>query len=374
MSGFSSMLNTPSVKGVSTTSKVKYAKHSAAKSSTTNGQVVHQSAGVPDNSLSFLHNLSSAPQSQQNTQGVQAVSQGNQATQVGGGQLDTQSNQAVAAGAVALIDIATVAAELRRNEPTRKYIGASGIGTPCMALLALSLRGFPGDTPSPQLLRIFGDGNRIETLVVEALVASGHKVEELDPATGKQWHFTSHGDHHAANLDGFITLVGSSERMTLEIKSMNRKSFESFQKKGLALSHPHYYDQVTDGLYLAKLNCVTVEKCFVIAYCKDNSAFHAEVIEYDADQAIALIDKVDTVLLSGGAERAGSYAKEFLCAGCFKRTSCWNPNVTDRHCSHCAWAEPLTDRPGKQWYCTIHKRPAMDECSAFKLFKPMEKA
>ncbi len=283
-----------------------------------------------------------------------------------------QSDQALAQGAVALIDIATVAAELRKAEPTRRYIGASSIGSSCTAYLALSLRGFPGDMPSPQLLRIFGDGNRIETLVVEALQASGHIVEELDPASGKQWHYSSHGGHHAANLDGYITLLGGAERMTLEIKSMNRKMFETFQKKGLELSHPHYFDQVTDGLLLAQQNGVEVDKCFVIAYCKDNSQFHAEVIGFDVERADRLLGKVDAVL-SGDVVRAGAYAKEFQCAGCGKRTSCWEPNVTDRSCWHCEFAEPMVDADGKRWYCTIHKLPAVAECSAFKLFRPEAK-
>ena len=278
-------------------------------------------------------------------------------------------DQALAAGACALIDIATVSAELRKAEPTRRYLGASSIGSSCMAYLTLSLRGFPGDTPSPQLLRIFGDGHRIERLVVEALTAAGHKVEELDPATGKQWQYTSHGGHHSGSLDGFITLVGSQERMTLEIKSMNRKLFESFQKKGVALSHPHYYDQMQDGLLLARAAKVKVSKCFIVAYCKDNSMFHGEVVSYDEDRAVALLHKVSDVIDHKAPMRSGSYAQEFQCKGCGKRTSCWEPSVTDRGCHHCAHAVPLTASMGKQWDCSLTNTKATAVCSSFKLFR-----
>lgn len=276
---------------------------------------------------------------------------------------------ALSAGACALIDIATINAELRKAEPTRRYIGASSIGSECLAYLTLSLRGFPGDTHSPQLLRIFGDGHRIERLVVEALVAAGHKVEELDPATGEQWKFSSHSGHHSASLDGFITLVGSGERMTLEIKSMNRKLFESFQKKGVALSHPKYYDQIQDGLLLAKAARVEVERCFIIAYCKDNSMFHGEVVDYDIGRAAQLVEKVGIVISHKTPFRSGAYAKEFQCGGCGKRTSCWSPNVTDRGCHHCEHASPIVGVGHKQWMCNLSNQEAVSTCSSFKLFR-----
>lgn len=372
MSGFTSMLNpSASAGGGATTKKVTHAQANTNPIYEAHATALRKAAGLSSFVIPKLHDISPPPGKRFNATGVQAQLQGNPAQEDGSVQVGAQSlgDQALAVGACALIDIATVSAELRKAEPTRRYLGASSIGSSCMAYLTLSLRGFPGDTPSPQLLRIFGDGHRIERLVVEALTAAGHKVEELDPATGKQWQYTSHGGHHSGSLDGFITLVGSQERMTLEIKSMNRKLFESFQKKGVALSHPKYYDQMQDGLLLARAAKVKVAKCFIVAYCKDNSMFHGEVVSYNEDWAVALLHKVSDVIDHKAPMRSGSYAQEFQCKGCGKRTSCWEPNVTDRGCHHCAHAQPYTGAQGKRWTCAIDQTEATAVCSSFKLFR-----
>lgn len=265
--------------------------------------------------------------------------------------------------------------ELSNREPTRRYIGASSISNPCTAYLALTMRGFPGDAPSPQLIRIFNQGHSIETLVVNELRQAGHTIEEINPADGKQWGYSDNGGHHRAHLDGFITLLGGGERMTLEIKSMNRKSFDSFVKKGVKLSHPHYYDQCVDGLQLVMHNGGNETKCLFVSYCKDNSQYHVEIIQNDPYRSKELDEKV-SLIMGGYAVRTGSHAKEYACTGCFKRTSCWTPNVPpeERGCWHCEYADPMKDSLApirdKRWYCTINKMEATATCDVFKLFRP----
>ena len=273
------------------------------------------------------------------------------------------------AGALALMDVVTVMEEEKKAEPVRRYIGASGINAECMAYHALCLRGFPSDTPSPQLLRIFDQGHRIEAIVVHDLKQSGHKVEEVDPATGEQWSYSSHGGHHKAHLDGYITLAASSDRMLLEIKSMNRKGFESFVKKGVQLAYPQYYDQVTDGMGLARAAGVDVSRAFIIAYCKDNSKYHAEIVEYDNVRYRQLEAKVDKIVGVPSAVRQAAYAKDFKCSMCSKRTSCWSPNVPVVECHHCAHARPMFGGDGKHWHCGIHDKEATAVCPKFELYK-----
>ena len=59
-------------------------------------------------------------------------------------------------------------------QPARQYLGASGVGHQCEANLAFSLRGFPNTEPSPQLLRIFREGHRLEDQVVSDLKKAGY--------------------------------------------------------------------------------------------------------------------------------------------------------------------------------------------------------
>jgi hypothetical protein len=328
----------------------------------------------------LLRNLQAAPSRQEDAQGVQAVQQNNPAQAGGRSTLEAgpnaptpstpqpAGNSAVAAMAVASLDVATMNRFLKRGEKTRRYIGSSGIGEKCMAYHALSLRGFPSDVPEPKMIRIFDQGHRIETEVVEMLKAAGHQVFEVDPLTHEQWEYTSHGGHHVCHLDGFIALAGSTERMTLEVKSMNKAMFTKFQKVGVQLSHPHYYDQVQDQLQLSG-----TERCFFIAYCKDNSDYHVEIVERDQKQIDLLSWRVHNAV-TGSAARAGAHANEYDCKQCFKHSSCWTPDVEDRKCWHCAHSKPVTDGAGKRWYCTLSKAVGVEDiCSSFKLFRPAKK-
>ena len=283
------------------------------------------------------------------------------------------SNKQVCEAVISSIDLGTVIGFIKKAERTRQYIGSSGIGETCMAYHALSLRGFPSDTPSPQLIRIFDQGHRIEEIVVAALHEAGHVVKAIDPTTGEQWEFTSHGGHHVCHLDGFVRLAGSQKSMTLEIKSMNRKMFESFEKKGVKLSHPHYYDQVIDGLSLVQRSGRSHDACLFVAYCKDNSKYAVEIVEYDADRAKFLNAKVDVATIMPTSTREGGSQYEYKCSQCFKKGACWSPNLPAQTCVQCQFATPLMNGE-KAWHCKAYDTPVPSKiCDSFKLFRPEPK-
>lgn len=269
------------------------------------------------------------------------------------------------------IDATTARRAAQNAGPPRAYIGASSIGDPCQAYLALSLRGFYNDAPSPQLSRIFEDGHRIERIVVDMLLDAGMRLREVDPATGKQYHFDMLGGHLAANLDGMIFGEGFEFKAThtLEVKSMNRKLFESFVKKGVAISHPSYVDQAVLGMGLSGIHA-----CLLVAYCKDNAKLHAEVIEYDPVRFIELTGRASSAMFARQAERTESWD----CNGCFKRTACKTgiaPPPEERHCRHCRHSIPDTVNPGKKWICTLHARNDVSTpCADFEPYRAVTTA
>lgn len=338
---------------------------------------VHSTQGFPPEFGATLLDLSKAAVSQADSKGVQAVVEDYPAKAQGSGKVEAQpgasnaTDKQVCEAVIASIDLGTTIGFIKKDEPTRQYIGSSGIGETCMAYHALSLRGFPSDTPSPQLIRIFDQGHRIEEMVVAALREAGHTVEAINPSANEQWEYTSHGGHHVCHLDGFILLAGSGERMTLEIKSVNRKLFESFEKKGVKLSHPHYYDQVVDGLALVDNGFIN--KCLFVAYCKDNSKYAVEIVHADADRATALRMKVDAATIFPTPIREGSSQYEYKCSQCFKKTSCWSPNVPVQTCVQCRHAVPVMTG-GKAWHCRVHDTAVPQQiCSSFQLFRPNPK-
>ena len=338
---------------------------------------VHSASGFPRDLLPLLHNIPALKSCWQNAGGTQAVGQGDPAQDDGREAVAQKAAQtsdsrgAVTSLITTLIDIATVKNFVTKGERTRRYLGASGIGNECAAYHALTLRGFPSDTPSPQLLRIFETGHEIEKLVVKALKDSGHLVEELDPQTGEQWEYTTHGGHHVCHLDGMITLINSTERMSLEIKSMNKDMFAKFSTKGVKLSHPHYYDQVIDGLEIMRLNAVSVSRCLFVAYCKDNSKYHAEIVNYDVSTAKALMGKVESIVSTGLSQRISSTKYEYGCKGCFKNSACWNganPPDAEKGCWNCGYSIPASNG-GKSWYCTRMALPATKLCQDYTRFE-----
>lgn len=277
-----------------------------------------------------------------------------------------------------LLDSLDEATVFRREERrVRHYIGASGIGSTCLAYQALSLRGFPSDEPDAKLQRIFDRGHQVEAEVLALLKSTGLSVVEADPATGGQWEVSGLGGHVVAHLDAKIENpldpIASSP-WVLEVKSMNKEMFVRFKKKGLALSHPEYYDQVTLQMGLARLSTA-----LVIAYCKDNSEHWAEVIEYDGGLYAELIAYRAERAMFGEPRRKHAHRKSHECTGCLKRGACWGgadmAEVLGRtDCSSCAHAMPDVSVDGKQWFCTLHSARAAHRCADFKLFRvvPME--
>lgn len=251
-----------------------------------------------------------------------------------------------------------------QDDPARQYIGASIIGNNCPAYLSLSLRGFPNDPPSPRLKRIFRDGHRIEEQVVADLKKAGIEVEEVNPATGRQWEVKLCGGHVSMHADGKITL--DDETLLLEIKSMNGSKFTSFKNKGVKVSHPIYFDQVQ-----FMLGHFGMLRCRLVAYCKNTSEYHDELIEFDPFRFSYLCLKAEQVL-QGESRRISKTPAFWECQSCFKRTACWNEVDVEKKCATCAHSAPFTKDTGtaKLWHCQRHDVLVTDACNDWKLWRP----
>ena len=161
----------------------------------------------------------------------------------------------------------------QKKEKARDYIGASGIGHPCDAYQAYSLRGFPNTQPDARLKRIFRLGHILEDEVVKDLKEKADvRVWETDGLTGRQHTYEEWEGHIVCHMDGHIELDDGVLRV-LEIKSMNDASFKKFLKDGVKYSHPRYFGQVQMMMGMSKM-----DECFFIAINKNNSDYHAEIV------------------------------------------------------------------------------------------------
>ena len=249
--------------------------------------------------------------------------------------------------------------------PARQYLGASGVGHPCDAYLAFSLRGFPDTPPSAQLLRIFREGHRIEDQVVADLKKAGFFIEEVDPITGKQYEFKEFGGHVVGHADGLISL-GDDEVALLEIKSMNDSKFRKFKSEGVRSSHPMYNYQCQLMMGLSG----KYRKAVLVAYNKNTSAYASETIEFSETDFSYLKARIQ-VVLSNEARKISKDETDWRCRSCFKKDACWQSVTPIKECASCIHCAA---DPDDRWHCMKHKTKAVAVCSDYEIYKPLDKA
>tara|TARA_B100000214_G_scaffold370383_1_gene344943 strand:+ start:7986 stop:8807 length:822 start_codon:yes stop_codon:yes gene_type:complete len=253
--------------------------------------------------------------------------------------------------------------EKDKREKSRRYIGASIIGNPCDAMIAFNLRGFPNDEPSARLKRIFKLGHILEDEVVKDLKKSGtYQVYEVDGLTGKQHTYTEMGGHVVCHTDGLIEV--DENVSILEIKSMNDASWSKFKKSGVKVSHPSYYGQCQMMMGLS-----SVPTTLFIAVNKNNSEYHAEIVEADVFEFSFIKERIERAI-SGNVTKISVDETDWRCRGCFKRSVCWEKVTPQPDCTFCVFAEATKNG---EWHCHKHDTRARKVCSEYEQFKPQDK-
>lgn len=248
----------------------------------------------------------------------------------------------------------------------RRYIGASAIGSDCLAEISYAFRLFPETPPDPQLKRIFFLGHRIEDIVLADMKRAGVDVISKDPWTGDQFEYEMFGGHVQAHADGQV--VDGGDVMLLEIKSMNDSKWGEFLSKGVARSHPRYQAQMQ---FMMGMSGIT--KCLFVAYNKNNSKYHSQIVEFDAFEYAALVQKTELVL-RGDVSRVASDRSDWRCKGCFQRDSCWFGILPEtRQCRNCQHVR-ATDYGG--WLCEMEGELTESDysCSRHEWWEPLPRA
>ncbi|NDD53859.1 hypothetical protein EBZ39_08260 [bacterium] len=254
------------------------------------------------------------------------------------------------------------------SEPVKKardYIGASAIGHPCDAYLALSLRGMPDDPAPARLKRIFNLGHLLEDRVVRDLKEKADlRVWEVDGLTGRQFAYEAWGGHISCHTDGQVEI--GDELMLLEVKSMNAASFSKLKAEGVKYSHPRYYAQVQMMMGMSGFM-----RTLFIAICKDNSEYQAQIVDLDPIEASFIESRVERVL-SGDVARVAVDPADWRCKDCFKRSVCWGRiEVADPNCQTCENSKP---KPDGSWHCAKHDKACSDACADYAQYIPKTRA
>lgn len=234
---------------------------------------------------------------------------------------ETQPDPIVEA-VVGLIDKAMLARN--KEQPKRKYLGASRVGEPCERRLGYEFHLVEKDADGDfkgKTLRIFDMGHDGEERVAQYIKLAGFDLQ-THTEEGKQIGMSDADGKFKGHLDGVIhagpAIPGLKYPMLWENKALGSKSWNDAVAKGIKDSKPVYYAQVQ--IYMAYHD---LESCLFTCLNRDTGDIHVEVIKVNLRDAQGYIDKAVRIVSSDNPEQLGKAGRgmdDFKCKFCdFKR-------------------------------------------------------
>ena len=216
--------------------------------------------------------------------------------------------------------------EQYNTQEKRSYLGASSIGDECIRKVQLQYMQKDQKISAKQV-RTFDIGHCLEDLVIKWLRIAGFDLKTRNEK-GEQFGFSVADGKFAGHVDGLIysfpeEFPDKQEGVSLlEIKTMNNKSWNDTQKRGVLVSKPIYYSQVQ--LYMAYME---LDRCLFVALNKDTSDLYFEIVPFDpgmaqkySDRAVQIIKATENNELLSCVSGDSSF---FLCKMCGFRDHCW---------------------------------------------------
>ena len=139
------------------------------------------------------------------------------------------------------------------SDGPRNHLGISEIGEDCKRKLWYKFRWVAFETHSGRMLRLFKRGHREEEKFINYLEGIGCRVKRFDNG-GKQFRVSGVMGHYGGSCDGVVyTPWYPEEPFLLEMKTHNTKSYVHYIDKGLQLSKPKHFAQMS-GLWRKNAN------------------------------------------------------------------------------------------------------------------------
>ncbi len=224
-----------------------------------------------------------------------------------------------------------------------KRLGMSQIGEECKRRIWYGFRWANPEAKLPaRIKRLFGDGDRAENTVIEALLQIGITV------TDRQKGFPGFAGHAYGYIDGIAHGVIESPKTPhlLEVKSMKNKLYQKLLKYGIKKTYPKHYAQCQRYM---KAN--VLERTIYCAYNKDDSSIH--VIRIKANKSFqrdALRLEMEIILAEEPPERRWENDQNYNCRFCPHIDTCWHDTGAQKNCRTCRFIDLEDD--GK-WSCTF---------------------
>lgn len=196
----------------------------------------------------------------------------------------------------------------------RDYLGCSIIGKECDRQIWYEYK-LPKSDYDPRIKRIFRLGHIIEKEVIDLLIGAGFTVYTSDDNSSQ---FGGKDEEIGYNIDGVLMI--DETPYLLEIKSASNDRFNKMVKLGVKISDPTYYAQMITYMHYMEL-----DRGFFIAYNKNNSDIHVEVVLSSKMEATYFINRGKEIArMESEPERKYKSAAFMTCKMCNFREICWN--------------------------------------------------
>ena len=230
------------------------------------------------------------------------------------------------------------------GEP-RTHLGISEIGEDCKRKLWYKFRWVAFETHSGRMLRLFKRGHREEEKFINYLEGVGCKVQRFD-SDGKQFRVSGFMGHYGGNCDGVAyTPWYPEEPFLLECKTHNTKSFVHYVEKGLQISKPKHFDQMSG--YGEKMQ---IQYGLYFPENKNDDDIKVTIVKLDWERGKALEKKAEEIITASEAPaRISDNPAFYSCKQCFALDICHNGAIPVKNCRSCKNAKAVE---GAQWECS----------------------
>lgn len=234
----------------------------------------------------------------------------------------------------------------RRQGGPRLHLGASILGHKCDRKIWLEFRWAVQEKFKGRILRLFERGQREESWIVEDLRAIGIDVQH----TGDQQARVEFGCHVSGSMDGICLsgVIGAPKTAhILEIKTHNKKSFDSLIKDGVKKSKLQHWIQMQCYMLGSK-----IDRALYIAVGKDDDRIYSERVRYDKEAAQKAIARGHRIALANRMpEPISASPTWYECRLCACHGICHDGEKTEHvNCRTCAYSHPVQDGT---WHCQV---------------------
>ncbi len=217
------------------------------------------------------------------------------------------------------------------SDGPRTHLGISEIGEDCKRKLYYKFRWVAFEVFDGRMLRLFARGHREEEKYINYLIGIGCKVERFD-SNGKQFRVSGVMGHYGGSCDGKVWTPWYPDVPFLgEFKTHNTKSFTHYVDKGLQISKPKHFAQMSG--YGEKMQ---IQYGLYFPENKNDDDIQVTPIKLDWELGKSLERKAEEIIKAvEPPPRISDNPAYWSCQHCFAKDICHYGAIPVRNCRSC---------------------------------------